>query len=226
MTITTQHETTTITRQSQADDPVRVLLVVEGTNDIEFLRRISRMLHSHAPSLPELGDMENQGELVFIPFGGGHVAAWAHRLAPLGKPEFHLYDHELPPETDHRREAAESVNLRAQCRAVLTRKRSLENYLHPLAISLAGAIDVAFDDFDSVAEMTAKRLHQRGVNETPWELLSRRARSRMTHRAKRWLNTEVADQMTPDLLKERDPDGEVISWIQSISRLAKSGGTD
>jgi hypothetical protein len=201
-------------------DHVRVLLVVEGTNDIEFLRRISRILHAHDPSLPDLGDMEDRGELIFVPFGGGHVAAWTHRLAPLRVPEFHLYDHEVPPETDHRRDAAESINVRERCRAVLTRKRSLENYLHPLAISAAGDIELTFEDFDPVAEITAKKLYQRGVDETPWECLSRRARSRMSHRAKRWLNTKAADRMTLELLMKRDPDGEVISWIRAIDRLA------
>jgi hypothetical protein len=215
-----QHDTAVPARHSQTTDQVRVLLLVEGTNDIEFLRQISRVLHVHDPSLPDLGDMEDRGELIFVPFGGSHVAAWTHRLAPLGVPELHLYDREVPPETDHRREAAESVNARERCQAVLTRKRSLENYLHPLAISAAGDINLTFDDFDPVAEITAKKRYQRGVDDAPWECLSRRARSRMTHRAKRWLNTKAADHMTVELLQERDPEGEVISWIRAIDRLA------
>lgn len=198
-------------------------MVVEGTNDIEFLWRISLLLHSHDLSLPHLADMEQRGELIFVPFGGSHVAAWTHRLAPLVKPEFHLYDHELPPETDHRREAAEAVNRRQHCHAVLTQKRSLENYLHPQAILAASDIDVELDDFDPVAEIAAKRLYQQRRDETPWELLSRRARSRMAHRAKRWLNTQAAQHMTVELLRQRDPDGEVISWLKAICRLADIG---
>jgi len=212
---------------SSIGDPVRILFVVEGTNDIEFLRRISLMLHTHDPSLPHLAEMEQRGQLIFVPFGGGHVAAWTYRLAPLNKPEYHIYDHELPPETDHRRDAAEAVNRRDRCQAVLTRKRSLENYLHPQAISMAGdmmagEIDVEFDDFDPVAQITAKRIYQLRAEETPWELLSRRARNRMAHRAKRWLNTKAAEQMTVALLRERDPEGEILSWLQAIGCLAGS----
>jgi hypothetical protein len=193
---------------------------VEGTNDIEFLRRISVLLHMHDTSLPDLADMEQKGELIFVPFGGSHVRAWMHRLAPLGKPEFHLYDHELPPETNHRREAEETVNRRPQCRAALTRKRSLENYLHPQAILAAGDIEVDFADFDPAAELVAKRLYELGLDETPWELLSRRSRGRLTHRAKRWLNTKAADCMTVNLLRDRDPDQEIISWLNTIAWLA------
>jgi len=199
---------------------VRVLLVVEGTNDIDFLRRISRTLWSCDPRLPPLDSMERQGELVFLPFGGSHVVAWQERLHPLGIPEFHLYDRELPPETDQRQEAADVVNRRSRCRAVLTGKRSLENYLHPQAIAEAGGIDVSFGDFDPVAILTAKSLHQAGIEDTPWELLSRRCRSRLTHRAKRWLNTKVAERMTPELLAQRDPDNEVVRWMETIASLA------
>lgn len=222
MTRTQQSLTDSSEHQSAMIDLVRVLVVVEGANDIEFLRRISMLLHSHDESLPHLVEMEQRGELVFIPFGGGNVQAWTHRLAPLGKPEFHLYDHELPPESDLRREAAETVNRRPRCRAVLTRKRSLENYLHATAIKAASEVDVAFDDFDPAAEFAAKNLYQRGLDETPWELLPPRARRRMANRAKRWLNTKAADRMTVDLLRDRDPNGEVISWLKAIGRLAES----
>ena len=88
------------------------------------------------------------------------------------------------------------------------------------AIVIAGDIGVEFDDFDPVAEITAKRLYQKRDDELPWELLSRRARNRKTHRAKRWLNTRAADQMTVELLKQRDPDGEVICWLQTVRQLA------
>jgi len=201
-------------------DLVRVLLVVEGIHDIEFLRRISLMLHTHDPSLPHLADMERRGEVIFVPSGGGREAAWTHRLAPLAKPEFHLCDRELPPETEHRRQAVDQVNRRERCHAVLTKKRSIENYLHPQAILAASDMDVEFDDFDPVAEIVAKRRYQLDLDVEPWELLTRRARSRMTYRVKRWLNTRAAEQMTVELLRDRDPDGEVISWLTAIRRLA------
>ncbi|QDU63252.1 hypothetical protein Pan216_41300 [Planctomycetes bacterium Pan216] len=202
---------------------VRILIVVEGTNDTEFLRRISQMLHRHDESLPNLHDMEKKGEAIFVPFGGGNVEAWTNRLAPLGKPEFHLFDHELPPETDYRREAAELINRRERCRAVLTRKRSLENYLHPSAIQGAGDVEVMFDDFDPVAEIVGRRLLERTPTEEPWEQRTRRARNRAAHRAKRWLNTTVADHMTVELLSESDPDREIVSWMRVISNLTEAG---
>ena len=201
------------------------MFVIEGVNDISFLKRISSTLHADDPSLPDLEEMERQGELIFIPFGGGHVRAWSHRLAPLGLNELHLYDQELPPETDYRRKTAESVNQRERCRAVLTGKRSLENYLHPQAILDAGEVHTVFDDSSNVPEVVAEQLYlrrQAALQEaTTWEQLPAQLRGRRIHHTKKWLNSRAVERMTPALLRERDPDGEILSWLQTIQQMAE-----
>ena len=78
---------------------VRLLMVVEGHNDVYFFRRISGMLHRDDKSLPDLASMELQGRLIFLPQGGTPDLIWCNNLAPLGIPEFHLYDKETDLET-------------------------------------------------------------------------------------------------------------------------------
>ena len=132
----------------------QVLVVVEGPNDIEFLRRISSMLHRDDPRLPDLADMERQGRLVFAPTGGVELST-AFRFAGLGLPEFHLLDRDIPPVTQTRHQIAAMVNSRPRCRAAVTTKRSLENYLHPAAIFEASGFSVAFSDDDDVPGLVA-----------------------------------------------------------------------
>ena len=182
-------------------------------------------MHLSDPSLPDLSVMEEEGRIVFIPFGGGHVPAWSHRLEPLGVPEFHLYDHELPPETGQREKAAAVVNRRMNCIAAITQKRSLENYLHPQAIFAAQGIRISIDRFSSVAEQAAQARFLKNSPDIGWEQLSQRARSRMANRAKQWLNTKAVHQMTIELLLESDPQGEIISWLKQIVQLANSKTT-
>jgi hypothetical protein len=64
-------------------------VVIEGPNDIEFLRRISAILHREDSSLPDLADMERRHTLVFAPTGGADLSS-AFRFAGLNLPEFHL----------------------------------------------------------------------------------------------------------------------------------------
>ncbi len=205
------------------EDPsqVRVLVVVEGAHDIEFLTRISTLLHSAHPTLPDLAAMERDRELIFLPIGG-HPRAWLRRLAPLQLSEFHLYDGEMPPEREQREEFISQINQRIRCRAVLTRKRSLENYLHPQAIQAVADITLEFGDHDCVASEVAQRVFDSRHADYSWKQLTRRIRVRLRNRAKHWLNTSAVEQMTLPLLQERDPDGEIISWLETIGQLAET----
>lgn len=199
-----------------------VLIVVEGTNDIQFLRRISTMLHADSPSLPDLVVMERLGELVFIPFGGSDLRHWLERLAGFGSREFHLFDRALGPVTQARYEAARIVNQRAGCRACVTRKRALENYLHPAAISECRPIQADFSDEDDVADLVARQCFLRQVPNLAWTALPSRARKRLRSQAKRWLNTSAVERMTVSRLVERDSADEVRSWLISIADLARN----
>ena len=198
-----------------------MFVVVEGTNDISFLKRISAVLHTADSTLPHLARWEQRGELIFVPTGGD-LLSWSDRFAPLETAEFHLYDRELSPETELRRKVIERVNVRPGCRAVLTNKRSVENYLHPQALLAAGGRERDIGDFDSVPERVARQRFAASEPDTAWESLSRRARKRCCYHVKRWLNTQVVERMTPELLAARDPEGEVVSWLESIRELAAS----
>jgi hypothetical protein len=198
-----------------ADISVGVVVVVEGSNDVEFLRRFSRMLNQRDSAIPNLSQLELDGRLTFLTANTQQLPV---AVESLGR-QFHLYDRELPPVTDERCRLVELLNRRPNCCAVMTCKRALENYLHPDAMSEAGGIEVGFGDFDDVAEITAKARF-RPTDFRGWESLSRKARRRLRDKAKKWLNREAIDVMTPERLAERDPDDEVIGWLRTIAELA------
>jgi putative ATP-dependent endonuclease of OLD family len=199
----------------------KVLVVVEGKHDVEFLRRVSTALNGADASLPDLAQMEGAGKLIFIPCCGGDILAWANRLAGLRQVEFHLYDREAPPETDVRQQAARIVNVRPHCRAFVTKKRALENYLAPSAIHETSGLEVHFSDDDDVADLVAHTSWSLADSEPPWELLPGRARKRLRERTKRWLNTHAADRMTAQRIDQCDPAGEIRGWLQTIAWLAR-----
>lgn len=194
-----------------------MLIVVEGTNDVEFLVRLSRQLSISDPSILNLQPLIDTGRIVFVPFGGGNLAAWTDRFAPLACPELHLYDREVPPETERREQAVTHVVSRPGCRAFLTSKRALENYLHPQAIAVAGGGEITFGDDDCVTSVVARAWFEPG---RIWRELPGGVRSRFSQHAKRWLNTVAVEQMTVELLRQSDPSGDILEWFNAISVMA------
>ncbi|MCE9553850.1 MAG: ATP-dependent endonuclease [Planctomycetes bacterium] len=201
---------------------VQVLVVVEGVNDVEFLRRISRIVHAANATLPDLGALELEGRLIFLPVGGSDMAVWSRRLAPLALREFHLADRDVPPLTEEHQAAVEEVNRRPGCIAALTGKRHTENYVHAQAIFQARGLHVEFGSDHDLPELVARRTYELLGGQHHWDDIPSRKRRQMKHRAKRWLNTDAVDAMTTDLLAAQDPDGDVCSWLEAIHWLMDS----
>ena len=89
-----------------------LVLVLEGTNDCEFLFRLSQRLHAENPQITDLTRLHADGRILLVPTGGGNFDQWAVRFAALGCSEVHLYDREIGPETLRRQQAIELVNSR------------------------------------------------------------------------------------------------------------------
>lgn len=179
------------------------------------------MMHAEETTLPDLAEFEESGKIVMLPIGG-NIAAWSWRLAPLAQPEFHLYDRETPPETQLRIAAVESVNQRCRCKAMLTAKRSLENYLHPEAIEQATGVRMDVCDATDVAKNLARAMFRRDASDGCWNELSRRAKRRLAYRAKRRLHLSALSHMTPRLLEERGGLAEIKVWLGTIDKMVRS----
>jgi putative ATP-dependent endonuclease of OLD family len=199
---------------------VRLLLIVEGGHDIRFLKRISRILNADDPSLPDLRTAEQAGLIAFIPVAGSSFCHWTHRLEGLGVAEFYLLDKEVPPLTVERQRAVEIVNRRSGCRAVLTNKRSIENYLHSRALFEARGIELSIGDDDDLPDSAARCCFER-TGGSDWVGLRARTRCRLRNLAKKWLNSTAVERMTPERLEVRDPAGDVRSWLTSVAEMLR-----
>jgi energy-coupling factor transporter ATP-binding protein EcfA2 len=200
------------------DHDVKAFLGVEGKWDIEFLKRISKIIHFSNPAVPDLESAESSGALVFIPLGGSSMELWTARLAGLDRPEFYLTDRDTPPPANPKYHAQHAVwNARPNCTVFCTNKRELENYLHPDAIKLvAPSFPDAIAAFDDVPLMLAEVLHSADPHSSPWGALAPEKRKEKAGRAKRRLNQECVGNMTVSLLAESDPDGEVVQWLSAL----------
>ena len=83
----------------------------------------------------------------------------------------------------------------------------------------AGGVTIEFSDDDPVPQLVAQAMCRTSGADIPWADLSHRARKRRCERAKVWLNTRAVECMTPELLEQRDPEGEIAGWLAMIASL-------
>lgn len=202
------------------DHSVRLFIGVEGVNDIDFLRTMSRILLAAGENVLDLEGLEQQGHIVFIPLGGSSLSLWTHRLAGLNRPEFHLFDRdEAPPADPPYQAAADEINARDSAVAVLTGKKEMENYIHPDAIADALGISVQFSDFDDVPDLVAEQLHILNKGKGAWADIDPEKRKKKVSRAKRRLNCAAVQAMSIARLDAIDTKGDVRHWFAEIGRL-------
>lgn len=205
-----------------ANHNIKVFVGVEGPNDIECLSGISWRLSQEDPSIVDLKDAEQRGELVYIPMGGSTLELWTNRLEGLQVPEVHVLDRDVPPpEPAKYQDAADRVNARGDnCRSFITNRREMENYIHFEAINEEFELQLTenFCSFDDVPVMVAKAVHDASESTVDWDDLDEKKQGKKEGKAKKRLNRGAVSNMTMARLHGADPDGEVLTWLREISR--------
>lgn len=206
------------------DRRVKALVFVEGTNDIEFLERISSMLK---PGLADVVDFIGDNRVALVPLGGGSLKQWVakHYLRNLNLPEVHIYDRDDATPPKYQAEC-DAVNARGDGSwAVITTKRELENYLHADAIAEGiPGITVAFGDMCDVPLIVAKAVHEASSDAKPWNDVLGDAKNLAdkVNRVKKRLNRDAAAKMTTARLVQSDTAGEITIWLRKIYSMLTS----
>lgn len=211
------------------DNAVKLFVGVEGKHDITFLKNISTVLRRNGADVLDLEKMELDGELIFFPLGGESLVLWTSRLVSLNRPELHLYDRDFaPPEIAQYQTAADKINQRDRCKALITGKKEMENYLHFEAVNEAyqennivlGLTD-PFDDFTDVPAMIAERVHSVSGSDNAWADLELADKKKKISQAKSMLNRVATLRMTKIRVDEVDPDGHIVEWFQQMKNLSE-----
>jgi len=203
------------------DNNVELFVGVEGVNDINFLKNISEVLRTGGEDVLDLAALEDVGKVVFVPVGGSNLKLWVSRLEGLNRPEFHLFDRDVPQgQPAPYQSTVDEINERNGCTALLTGKLEMENYVHPDAIAAVYeglAMNPGADD--DVPLLVAQAVHGLAPDANPWEELDDDKKSKKVSRAKQRLNAEAVVRMTPAMLDEVDSDGDVRGWLAQMAAM-------
>ncbi len=193
------------------DNRVKALVCVEGYTDVVAFKALSRIAHQNNNYLPNLS---NDPRFAFVVLGGSSLKHWVnnHYLKPLGLPEAHIYDSDVPAYAA----SVAGVNARGDGSwAALTEKHEIECYLHPDAIQDAfgftcNVVDTPDAQFPGVPRAFALE----------WQAFSGFDGVPKDAKAKERLS-QAFDHMTYERLQARGADNEVNGWLVRLAEMVE-----
>ena len=201
------------------DNKVRLFVGVEGKNDINFFRAVSRNLAMlHPEEYADLEDEENKGTLVFIPMGGSNLKLWANRLNGTGRKQMFFMDRDNPPPQIPKYQAQFDAFRNAGHAAYMTTRKEMENYI-PLSLlrNIYQGYAGTGGGFEDVPALVARAIHDNSESPATWETLSDEDKKKKESSAKGGLNSSVASLINTDaLFDECDPEREIRGWFSDI----------
>lgn len=200
---------------------VKLLVCVEGPNDIAFLKNISPLVRSIDSSLPDIG---TEPSIIILPLGGGTLKQWVtnNYLRNLGLPEFHIYDRDDEVSPQYLPMVEEVLRRGGNNHATITKRREAENYIHYEAINRTLSIAIRpYTENCDVPAIVARATHEASESPHPWEELDQAKKDKKVSNAKKRLNYDVTPQITEAEFLTSDPEKEIISWFRGMkARIA------
>lgn len=190
---------------------IKVILCLEGINDIQFFYNISNLFEI---------DLKSDSRILVIPLGGNTLMEWVNKLFldKLSLPQIHIYDNDV----EKYQEAIDVTNNRKDGSfGCLTNMIEMENYIHPVLIK--NIYEINGDYFINNNE----RWREQWVShDIPKELNSflknlserenREIKNHSTSKIKSKFAQEAAKLMTTELLEDLNAYDEVNGWFNKI----------
>lgn len=191
------------------DNRIKALVCVEGYTDVVAFKALSKLAHLNNNTLP---DLSNDPRFAFVVLGGSSLKHWVneHYLKPLGLPEVHIYDADVPAYEA----AVAEVNARGDGSwATLTKKHEIECYLHPDAIQDAFGFTcnvVDEPDDQNLAVPKAFALAWRASDRLDGTPSDSKSKGRLTQAFK---------CMTYERLEARNANVEIDDWMEKLANM-------
>lgn len=192
---------------------IKVILCLEGVNDIKFFYNISNLFNI---------DLEHDSRVLVVPLGGSTLIEWVNKsyLDKLTLPQIHIYDNDVVKY----QEAIDIINARTDGSfGCLTRMVEIENYIHPSLIkSLYDLDEDYFIDNEGWRQEWVNHDVPKGLNEFLNKLSSLQDRD-IPNRASSKIKKKFADEgsklMTVELLQDLNVFEEVDYWFNGIKEF-------
>lgn len=199
-------------------DKVKVLLYVEGNNDVSALKGYSKLLYDGEVIEEDIMSSEKVGIVIS---GGSSMRYYIDNryLDGLGKPAVYIYDNDKPEYRTHVADINAEGN--PTKKAFNTSMLEMENFLCKEAIEEAyrdNGLTVSIPDFDGQADVPTLVCK---ANNSNWDTLDESVKKKKESKVKRFLNTQAVAKMTIGRLEAKGVKQELKTWFDTMIELAK-----
>lgn len=199
-------------------DKVKVLLYVEGNNDISALKCYSKILFDANVIQEDIMDSEKVGIVIT---GGSSLRYYIDNkyLDGLGKPVVHIYD----SDKEEYRNYVASINAEGNPnkKAFNTSMLEMENFLCKEAIEEAYADNGTVVALTAIAEDTDVPVLVCKAMNPDWDTFDEEKKGQKESKVKRMLNGQAVKKMTIARLEARGVTDELKGWFDTIIALGK-----
>ena len=199
-------------------DKVKVLLYVEGNNDVSALKVYSQLLFEN-DVIEE--DIMSSNKVGIVISGGSLLRYYIDNkyLDGLGKPALHIYDNDK----QEYRELVAKINAEGNQnkKAFNTSMFEMENFLCKEAIEEAyadNALTVSIPDFDDQADVPILVCK---ANNPDWDTFEEKKKKNKESKVKRFLNTQAVAKMSVEQLDAKGVKQELKSWFDILIKFAR-----
>lgn len=199
-------------------DKVKVLLYVEGNNDVTALQRYSKLLFGNG-LIEE--DIMFSNKVGIVISGGSSLRFYIDNkyLDGLGKPAVHIYDNDKQEYID----LVAKINAEGNPakKAFNTSMFEMENFLCKEAIEEAYADNgntVSIPEFDGQADVPTLVCR---ANNPDWDTFDDKKKKSKESKVKHLLNTQAVAKMTIERLEAKGVKDELKTWFDTLIEFAK-----
>lgn len=199
-------------------DKVKVLLYVEGNNDVTALKGYSKLLFENGV-IEE--DIMSSNKVGIVISGGSSLSHYINNkyLDGLGKPAVHIYDNDK----QQYRDLVAKINSEGNPikKAFNTSMLEMENFLCKEAIEEAyrdNGLTVSIPNFDGQVDIPALVCKANNHN---WDSLDESIKKKKESKVKRLLNTQAVAKMTVTRLEAKGVKQELITWFDTMISFAR-----
>lgn len=199
-------------------DKVKVLLYVEGNNDVTALKGYSKLLFEN-DVIEE--DIMSSNKVGIVISGGSSLRFYIDNkyLDGLGKPAVHIYDNDK----QEYRDLVDKINAKGDStmKAFYTSVNEMENFLCKEAIEEAYAdngLPVSIPEFDGLADVPTLICK---AHNPDWDTFDDKKKKTKESKVKHLLNTQAVAKMTVERLDAKGVTQELKTWFNTLIEFAR-----